>query len=234
MTRPAVSVVMPFAGDRAQATAAQASLRSLQLADGDELILADNCGLAEPVDGVVLVRAAGERSPARARNAGARRAACDWILFLDADVQAPPDLLDRFFAETIADDVGAVTGAVLAAGPAGGLAERYGAARSFLGQDAHLAHPHMPRAAAANLLVRRSAFETLGGFFEGLRAAEDTDFSWRLQRAGWRLEGRPEAAVRHRYRTSLRDLRHQWRGYAAGRAWLGRRYEDFRPEPALR
>ena len=32
----------------------------------------------------------------------------------------------------------------------------------------------------------------------------------------------------------MRALRRQWRGYAAGRAWLGRRYDDFEPEPALR
>ncbi len=92
----------------------------------------------------------------------------------------------------------------------------------------------MPRAVAANLLVRQVAFEQVGGFFEGVRAAEDTDFSWRLQRAGWRLEARPRARVEHEYRTSIEALRRQWRGYAAGRAWLGRRYEDFKPEPALR
>ena len=91
----------------------------------------------------------------------------------------------------------------------------------------------MPRAVAANLLVRRAAFEAVGGFYEGVRAAEDTDFSWRLQRAGWRLEGRREATVEHRYRTTVRALRRQWRGYAAGRAWLGRRYDGFAPEPAL-
>ncbi len=138
----------------------------------------------------------------------------------------------------MADDVGAVAGEVvpMAPGPDGltGLAVRYGAARSFLGQDAHLAHPYLPRAVAANLLVRREAFEAIGGFYEGVRAAEDTDFSWRLQRAGWRLEGRRSALVEHRYRTTMRALRRQWRGYAAGRAWLGRRYEGFEPEPALR
>jgi hypothetical protein len=47
------------------------------------------------------------------------------------------------------------------------------------------------------------------------------------------LEGRREAAVEHRYRTTVRALRRQWRGYAAGRAWLGRRYDGFAPEPAL-
>ena len=92
----------------------------------------------------------------------------------------------------------------------------------------------MPRAVAANLMVRRAAFEQVGGFYEGVRAAEDTDFSWRLQQAGWRLEPRPGARVRHTYRATVRELRRQWRGYAAGRAWLSRRYEGFEPEPALR
>lgn len=234
MNRPPVTVVMPFAGTREQAAAALIALSALSVAPGDELIFADNSGVAAPADGVILVAATGERSPARARNAGAERAANDWILFLDADVRAPADLLDRFFATPIADDVGALTGSVLAAAPGGGLAERYGASRGFLRQEAHLAHPFMPRAAAANLLVRRVAFEQVGGFLEGVRAAEDTDFSWRLQRAGWRLAGRPEAAVDHQYRTSLRALRRQWRGYAAGRAWLSRRYDGFEPEPALR
>ena len=147
-----------------------------------------------------MVRATGEQSPSHARNAGAERARRDWILFLDADCRAPADLLDRFFAQPIADDVGAVAGAVVPAAGSGsgphGLAVRYGAAKSFLDQDAHLAHPFMPRAVAANLLVRREAFEAVGGFYEGVRAAEDTDFSWRLQRAGWRLEGRPAAPGR--------------------------------------
>jgi hypothetical protein len=39
--------------------------------------------------------------------------------------------------------------------------------------------------------------------------------------------------VEHRYRATLRELRSQWRGYAAGRAWLRRRYEGFQPEPAV-
>ena len=49
-------------------------------------------------------------------------------------------------------------------------------------------------------------------FYEGVRAGEDTDFSWRIQAAGWRLELRSEASVEHRYRTTLKDLRSQWRG----------------------
>jgi hypothetical protein len=225
---------MPFAGDAAAAAAALAALRSLRTGPGDELILVDNAGaVARDPDGIEVVPATGERSPAHARNAGATRARSDWILFIDADCEPRPDLLDAYFTDPVAGDVGALVGEVLSAPGAETLVGRYGAARGFLSQQAHLDHPYRPRAAAANLLVRRAAFEAVGGFYEGVRAAEDTDFSWRLQQAGWRLELRPGAFVRHRYRTSLGELRRQWRGYAAGRAWLARRYEGFEPEPGL-
>ncbi|MBV9917699.1 MAG: glycosyltransferase [Solirubrobacterales bacterium] len=245
MSRPAVSVVMPFAGEIAGASAALAALGAIETQPGDQLIFADNSDppldllralppAVAPDAPVEVVRAPGERSPARARNAGAERAGNDWILFLDADCHAPADLLDLYFEPAVSDDVGALAGEVAPAAAAETVAARYAASRSFLGQRAHLAHPYLPRAVAANLMVRRRAFEQLGGFLEGVRAGEDTDFSWRLQRAGWRLEPRTRARVEHVYRESLRELRRQWRGYAAGRAWLARRYDGFEPEPAIR
>jgi hypothetical protein len=234
VSRPSVTVVMPFAGDAAGAGRAIDALLELEMRPGDELVLADNSGVAVARSPVTVVRARAELSPAYARNAGAERASADWILFLDADCRAPRNLLDAYFEEDVGADVGALAGEVVAADDARTLAERYGAARSFLGQAAHLAHPYRPRAVAANLMVRRTAFEQVGGFYEGVRAAEDTDFSWRLQEAGWRLELRPQAQVQHTYRATIGELRRQWRGYAAGRAWLARRYEGFAPEPALR
>ena len=234
MSRPSVSVVMPFSGDLAAARAAVASLLELDTLPGDELILADNSGIVGAHNALKIVRASAERSPAHARNAGAEQASSDWILFRDSDCRGPPGRLDAFVSQPVADDVGALAGEVVPAGDGATVAARYGAARSFLSQQAHLAHPYLPRAVAANLMVRRVAFERVGGFYEGVRAAEDTDFSWRLQRAGWRLELRPGATVEHQYRATLHELRIQWRGYAAGRAWLRRRYQGFEPEPAVR
>ena len=231
--RPPISVVMPFAGEEPAAQAAVDALLALELRPGDEVILADNSGTALARDGVAVIPATGERSPARARNAGASRAHGEWILFLDADCRAPRGLLDAYFAAPVADDVGALAGEVVPLPTSDTLASRYGSARGFLSQQTHLSHPYRPRAVAANLLVRRAAFEQIGGFYEGVRAAEDTDFSWRLQAAGWKLELRRRAQVEHRYRSTVGELRRQWRGYAAGRAWLARRYEGFAPEPAV-
>jgi cellulose synthase/poly-beta-1,6-N-acetylglucosamine synthase-like glycosyltransferase len=233
--RPNVSVVVPFAGDPSAAAAALELLRSLELQAADERILADNSGtVSTPQPDVVVVRATTERSPAHARNTGARQATNPWILFLDADTLAPPDLVDRFFDHgAIGEQVGAITGDITGFIARPTLAARYGASRNFLGQRSHLANPYKPRASSANLLVRRTAFDAVDGYVEGVRAGEDTDFTWRLQDGGWSLEFAPQAVVRHRYRESLGELRRQWRGYAAGARWLESRWPGFHPDPGL-
>ena len=241
MSRPPVSVVVPFAGSRDQATAVLAMLGGLETRFEDELILADNSGTAPPLGATLLldranprvVSAAGEASASHARNAGAAGAHNGWILFLDSDVIAPADLLDRFFAEPIGERVGAVTGDIAGIPDTRTLAARYGTARNFLGQRSHVSNPVRPRASSANLLVRRAAFEQIGGYTEGIWAGEDTDFTWRLQDVGWTLGFNEHAVVQHAYRTTLRQLGRQWRGYAAGARWLSERYPDFKPDPGL-
>jgi N-acetylglucosaminyl-diphospho-decaprenol L-rhamnosyltransferase len=56
----------------------------------------------------------------------------------------------------------------------------------------------VPWAIATFLLVRRSAFDAVGGFEEDQwMHAEDLDFAWRLARAGWRTRYLPDAVVHH-------------------------------------
>jgi cellulose synthase/poly-beta-1,6-N-acetylglucosamine synthase-like glycosyltransferase len=243
-SRPAVSVVVPFAGTPAQFGAVIAMLESLRTAPGDELILCDNSGTAAVVADqsddtapsttpVEVVRATKEASASYARNVGAAHAHNDWLLFLDSDVQPPADLIDLFFSEPIDDKVGAMTGDIAGIPDTRTLAARYGTARNFLGQRSHVMNPFRPRASSANLLVRRAAFDQVHGYTEGIWAAEDTDLTWRLQDHGWTLAFNEHAVVQHAYRDSLRELGRQWRGYAAGAMWLSQHYPDFKLDPGL-
>ena len=171
-----------------------------------------------------IVAAAGERSSYHARNAGASAApAGDWLLFIDADCVPRPDLLDAYFEPSPGDEVGALAGAVVADPAQRSFLARYASDRGFLDQEDGL-HTGADAAATANLLVRRSAFDELGGFTEGIRSAGDVDLCRRLVAAGWGIERRARAEVIHLHRESLVDLLGSIARYAAGARWLNERY----------
>ncbi|WP_170297224.1 glycosyltransferase [Georgenia thermotolerans] len=194
-----------------------------------EVVIVDNGS----TDGTVKVcRSFGARLPAlrivrchrrgtsAARNAGAAVAAADLLLFCDADDEVAPDW------------VGAMVGALDAADAAGGAIE---SERLNPGRPRHLPrHPDhlpvsagfLPRAISANLGVRRSAFEDVGGFEERYTyASDDTELCWRLQLAGHRLRYAPEAVVHYRYRDSVRGVLRK--AYLLGRA-RAQLFRDYR------
>jgi GT2 family glycosyltransferase len=232
--RPAVSVVVPFLGSRDEGRALLEALSELRLErEGDEVVVVDNGGtLAEPGPGPVrVVPAPDERSSYYARNAGADIARNDWLLFLDADTLPPPSLVDDYFREPIDERCGAVAGGVVAARGQGALVARYAASRRYLSQAAHMRDAHRPYAITANRLVRRAAWEGVGGFFEGLRSGGDQDLCWRIQDAGWSLVYREPAAVEHRHRERVWPLMRQMARYSAAIAWMERRAPGSSPRP---
>jgi hypothetical protein len=113
------------------------------------------------------------------------------------------------------------------------LVARYAASRRYLSQAAHFRDVHRPYAITANLLVRRAAWEQVGGFFEGLRSGGDQDFCWRIQDAGWALEYREPAAVEHLHRERLVPLLRQMARYSAAIAWMERRAPRSSPRPPV-
>jgi GT2 family glycosyltransferase len=221
-----VAVVCPFAGDGAAAAATARALATIRTAPGDELVLVDNNreAVEVPPGPVRVVRAPGQASSYFARNAGAAATSAPWMLFVDADCRPHPGILDAFFAPAPAGGTGAVAGAVLDARGPGTVVGGWSEAVGVLSQTGNLAHPWRPFAVTANLLVRREAFDAVGGFAEGIRSGGDADFSWRLQAAGHELEFRARAAVEHRHRDTLRELVRQYRRYGGGIAWAASRH----------
>lgn len=58
-------------------------------------------------------------------------------------------------------------------------------------------------------LIRRDCFERLGGFWDGyFRELEEIELSWRLLDAGWKIRYEPEAVVKHSDRTHGEHFSH--------------------------
>ena len=231
-TRPAVSVVVPFAGSVAAAQATLGRLAVLELRPGDEIVIADNSD-----DGSMraALRAAGAPAAARwvaahglrsayfARNVGAEAAGNQWLLFLDGDVRPVPGLLNAFLSPVADSRDGALAGSVKGDPDQASLAARYARSRGYLDQERSLNNSYRPAAVTANLLVRTEAWMAAGRFVEDVQSGEDYDFCWRMQDAGWTLGYRPDALVYHLHRETVAALLRQVRRDAAGRSWLRRR-----------
>ena len=138
--------------------------------------------------GARLVRIAGPKGPAVARNHGALAARGDLLVFVDTDVVMHSDVLRRFLDVFAASaDVAATFGAY----------DETPADPGFFSQCRNLAHSFIHQRSAREAAtfwaglgaVRTEAFFTVGGFDERFRhpSVEDIDLGYRLRKAGHRI-----------------------------------------------
>lgn len=148
---------------------------------------------------------------------GLRAADTEYVALLNDDAVAEPGWLAALVQAADADPTtAAVTSLLLLGTGAGDAAETVNNAGvvvlpSWYGADRLAGAPRDAAAAAvdvfgfsggAALLRRRPAVE-VGGFpREFFLYYEDTDLSWRLNLAGWRIRYQPSAVVHHRHATS--------------------------------
>jgi glycosyl transferase family 2 len=223
---------VPFRGGDGERKDLLARLGELELRTGDSLVVVDNGPGAPPPD-PAIVHAPEVPSSYFARNRGGERGRAEWLVFIDADVVPPADLLDRYFDPQPGDEVGLLAGAVddEEMGDPATLppASRYAALTASMGQHNTLGEDGRGYAQTANCAVRREAFEQVGGFRPDVRSGGDADICFRLREAGWQLESRQGAAVIHRNRTTLRALVRQRARHGSGAAWLNREYPGAFP-----
>jgi GT2 family glycosyltransferase len=160
-------------------------------------------------------------------NTGARLGHADFILFLNPDASIDEASLRRLVGE-LESDPGIGAAAPKIVGDDGELhhsLRRFPRLRSTYGQALFL-HRIFPKArwtdemirdshwyeragtqewvSGACILVRREAFEEIGGFDEGFFLyCEDTDLCLRLQQAGYEVHYEPETVVTHMGGASL-------------------------------
>jgi GT2 family glycosyltransferase len=213
--RPHVTVVVPVHNcaatieDCLGALVAQTYPRELT-----EILVVDNDSTDEtPVLAasfpVTLLAERDVRTSYAARNRGAAAASGEIVAFTDGDCIAAPDWLRRLAGAFDDPAVAAVAGTVDDA-PPGSLCEE------FTARIQPFARPQragLTTLLTANVAIRRSALERLGGFDERLPTGGDVDFGWRLQGAGMRLIDEPRARVVHRHRATFTQVFEQFRRY---------------------
>jgi O-antigen biosynthesis protein len=186
----------------------------------------------------------------RARNAALPVLDADAVVFVDDDVVAPSDWLERLLDGFLDPTIAMVTGNVLPANLdslEAQVFEDYGALGrgpwrrvfepEWLAQHRR-AVPTWMVGATANAAVRTEWLRRLGPFIEHLGAGtpagvgEDTEYFYRVLRAGGRILYEPTAVVHHYHRADRASLVRQLRGYSAGHVAyhleLAVRYGDLR------
>lgn len=144
-------------------------------------------GGERPPDEIVVVEEPAHVNAAAARNLGARRAAGDLLLFVDADVEVHRDALARIVAR-FDDEPGlaAVFGSYDDSPAAPGVVSAF---RNLLHHHVHQLAPGPATTFWTGLgAVRRDAFESIEGFDESIEFMEDVDLGMRLTAAGARIE----------------------------------------------
>lgn len=119
-----------------------------------------------------LIRQDTNSGPAAARNAGVAAAAAEWVCFLDSDDRLNVNKL--LAVPTLSDDVDAVIGGQLATRPDGSLFEiRNQPPLADLRQSLERGWiPNNP----SSVLIRRAAYQSVGGMQSNLRSSEDHEF----------------------------------------------------------
>jgi glycosyltransferase involved in cell wall biosynthesis len=227
-----VSVVVPvYNGERTL----NDCLRSLQAQSltrsSYEIIVVDDGSSDNSAEiaawfGARVVRQA-NAGAAAARNAGLAAARADWIAFTDADCVASRGWLKALLraAGSAGEDV------ICVAGKTVGLASETPAARfvdltGSLDAGRHLSHPRYPFAPSGNVLYRRAALLTVGGYDPYYRSYEACDLHQRLRAVGGRCVFEPTALAFHRHRATWRQYWRQQRSYGGGLAQFMRARVD--------
>jgi glycosyltransferase involved in cell wall biosynthesis len=118
--------------------------------------------------------------PGRGRNAGARIAAGDLLLFLDADVLPGPDFIEKSVDEFERRRLDIATALVMPLSDRVSDRVLHSAANSYF----RIVRRLSPRAMGCCILMHRWIYSAVGGFNESLVLAEDHDFVRRAEDYG--------------------------------------------------
>jgi len=136
----------------------------------------------------------GAALPGRGRNLAAAQAANEWLAFIDAGISPEPTWLE-FLAKRaqLQSDVDVVYGSYE---PVTDTLFKRCSVMAALAPPVEIEGKLIRTRSVASVLMKRSVWQTVGGFAEDLRSAEDLLFMNEIEQANFCITNAPDALVR--------------------------------------
>lgn len=202
--KPPASILVPTLAAPAYLEVTLASVMPQARAVGAEVIVVSDgpdpatTAVAEQ-HGARLVTFPQQRGLNAARNAGIEAARSDLVVFIDQDVDAPPGWLESLIEGARENPDNEVFGGPIRARLEGGPRSCGREPAPITTLDAGPEDTDIPLAWGANMAIRRSAFERLGGFDDVLHGrGNEEDWEFRYTAGGGRIRYLAHAGLDHR------------------------------------
>ena len=155
-----------------------------------------------------------------ARNKGIHNSKGEIIAFTDADCRPESDWLENLVKPFVNPEIGLSAGEILAL-PGKTILEQHADRQNTLSQKHTLSHPFCAYGQTANLAVRKQVLAQVGLFRPYLTSGGDADLCWRILReTSYKLHFAESAIVRHRHRSTIKQLQSQWYRYGESNKYL--------------
>ena len=204
-TAPRASIVIPTHGRPDYLNVALASLMSQAVRAGAQVVVVSDGVDAATASvarryGAELVSLVTPKGLNAARNAGVRAATGDLIAFIDDDVSVPPGWLEALFAGVAAAPDREVYGGPIRARLEGRALRSCGREPPPITTLDRGPHDHdVANVWGANMAIRRSAFERVGGFDEAISGrGDEEEWERRYTQQGGRIRYVAGAWLEHR------------------------------------
>jgi GT2 family glycosyltransferase len=157
-----------------------------------------------------------------ALNVGVQAAYSESIALCDADDEIAPGWVEAMGRALSKHDFVACRMGITKLNPSWLIKHRSNPQESGV-QTFHY-QPYLPHAGGGTLGFKRKLWNAVGGFDDEFPCLHDTDFCWKVQRMGIKLEFVPDAEMQIRFRSNIKGIFRQARSYGLYQVKLYRKY----------